>query len=289
MKNIHPKWLLLITLAIVWGSSFILMKKGLENLNAIQMGSLRIIFAALALLIIGFKELKRIPKHKWKYLILTACFGTLLPVYLFAFALTQIDGSVSAILNSLTPLNTLIIGALFFAVQFQKRQLYGVIIGFIGSFLIIYFGAENNPNQQYLYALLVIIASVCYATNVNLLKKHLSDVSPLSISVGNFSVLLVPAIVILFQTNFASISQEPQVISSLFYVAVLGVVGTGLANILFFKLIQMSSPIFASSVTYLIPVVAFVLGVYFYQESLHTLQLIGASIVLLGVYLSSKK
>ena len=289
MKNIHPKWLLLITLAIVWGSSFILMKKGLENLNAIQMGSLRIIFAALALLIIGFKELKRIPKHKWKYLILTACFGTLLPVYLFAFALTQIDGSVSAILNSLTPLNTLIIGALFFAVQFQKRQLYGVIIGFIGSFLIIYFGAENNPNQQYLYALLVIIASVCYATNVNLLKKHLSDVSPLSISVGNFSVLLVPAIVILFQTNFASISQEPQVISSLFYVAVLGVVGTGLANILFFKLIQMSSPIFASSVTYLIPVVAFVLGVYFCQESLHTLQLIGASIVLLGVYLSSKK
>lgn len=289
MKNIHPKWLLLITLAIVWGSSFILMKKGLENLNAIQMGSLRIIFATLALLIIGFKELKRIPKHKWKYLILTACFGTLLPVYLFAFALTQIDGSVSAILNSLTPLNTLIIGALFFAVQFQKRQLYGVIIGFIGSFLIIYFGAENNPNQQYLYALLVIIASVCYATNVNLLKKHLSDVSPLAISVGNFSVLLIPAIVILFQTNFASISQEPQVINSLFYVAVLGVVGTGLANIMFFKLIQMSSPIFASSVTYLIPVVAFVLGVYFYQESLHALQLIGASIVLLGVYLSSKK
>lgn len=289
MKNIHPKWLLLITLAVVWGSSFILMKKGLENLNAIQMGSLRIIFAALALLIIGFKELKRIPKHKWKYLILTACFGTLLPVYLFAYALTQIDGSVSAILNSLTPLNTLIIGALFFAVQFQKRQLYGVIIGFIGSFLIIYFGAENNPNQQYLYALLVIIASVCYATNVNLLKKHLSDVSPLAISVGNFSVLLVPAIVILFQTNFASICQEPQVINSLFYVAVLGVVGTGLANIMFFKLIQMSSPIFASSVTYLIPVVAFVLGVYFYQESLHALQLIGASIVLLGVYLSSKK
>lgn len=289
MKNIHPKWLLLITLAIVWGSSFILMKKGLENLNAIQMGSLRIIFATLALLIIGFKELKRIPKHKWKYLILTACFGTLLPVYLFAYALTQIDGSVSAILNSLTPLNTLIIGALFFAVQFQKRQLYGVIIGFIGSFLIIYFGAENNPNQQYLYALLVIIASVCYATNVNLLKKHLSDVSPLAISVGNFSVLLIPAIVILFQTNFASISQEPQVINSLFYVAVLGVVGTGLANIMFFKLIQMSSPIFASSVTYLIPVVAFVLGVYFYQESLHALQLIGASIVLLGVYLSSKK
>ena len=178
---------------------------------------------------------------------------------------------------------------MFFAVQFQKRQLYGVIIGFIGSFLIIYFGAENNPNQQYLYALLVIIASVCYATNVNLLKKHLSDVSPLAISVGNFSVLLVPAIVILFQTNFASICQEPQVINSLFYVAVLGVVGTGLANIMFFKLIQMSSPIFASSVTYLIPVVAFVLGVYFYQESLHALQLIGASIVLLGVYLSSKK
>mgnify|MGYP000047092588 CR=1 FL=1 len=289
MKNIHSKWILLLTLALVWGSSFILMQKGLESLSAVQMGSLRIIFAGVFLLLLGFKQLHKIPKHKWKYLVLTACFGTFFPVYLFAFALTQIDGSVSAILNSLTPLNTLIIGTVFFGVHFQKRQLYGVLIGFVGSFLIIYSGAENSPNQEYLYTVLVIIAAICYAVNVNLLKKHLSDVSPLAISAGNFAIMLVPAIIILSCTNFYTLYKEPQVVNSMGYILILAVIGTGLAKILFFKLIQMASPIFASSVTYLIPVVATVLGVYFYEETLENLQLIGAVIVLFGVYLSSKK
>ncbi|KAF2515784.1 EamA family transporter [Flavobacterium salilacus subsp. salilacus] len=288
MKSVHLKWYLLILLSLTWGSSFILIKRGLVGLTPFQLGSLRIIFSALFLLIIGFKSLKKIPKPKWKYLMLTALFGTFLPVYLFSVAQTEIHSSISAILNSLTPLGTLIIGAALFGVQFQKRQLFGVLIGLVGCTLLIFKGALDNPNQNYYYTLFVVVAATCYATNVNLIKKHLSDVSPLSITVGNFAVMLLPALVILFFSGFADVAAEPETLHAMFFVAILGLIGTALANIVFFKLIHISSPIFASSVTYMIPVVAFGWGL-FDNESLSLLQVLGAAIILLGVYFSSKK
>ncbi len=289
MQEKNQKWILLVTLAVVWGSSFVLIKEGLIGLSAIQAGSLRIIFAALFLITIGFKEIVKIPQHQWKYLVLTAIFGTLLPVYLFAFALTEIDGSVTSILNSLTPLNTLLISAFAFNLSFQRKQLWGVVIGFLGSFLFLYYGAQDNPSQNYLYAILVIIASVCYATNINLINKYLSDLKPKTITVGNFIILLIPATIVLFSTDFTTKASSEVVQRSLFFILILGIVGTAFANILFFKLIQVSSPIFASSVTYLIPIVAFTLGIFIYHEKINFMQVIGASIVLVGVYLSGRK
>jgi drug/metabolite transporter (DMT)-like permease len=123
---------------------------------------------------------------------------------------------------------------------------------------------------------------------VNLIKKHLSDVKPLSITTGNFTVMLIPALVVLFSTNFLGIVQLPATQHSMLFIMVLGIVGTGLANILFFKLIQMSSPIFASSVTYLIPIVAFFWGLLD-NEMLTPFQFFGAFIILVGVYLANKK
>lgn len=288
MQSKHLKWYLLIILSLTWGSSFILIKRGLVGLTPFQLGSLRIIFSALFLIIIGFNSLRKIPKPKWKYLALTALFGTFLPVYLFSIAQTEIHSSISAILNSLTPLGTLIIGAVAFGVQFQKRQLFGVLIGLVGCGLLIFKGALDNPNQNYYYTLFVVVAAMCYSVNVNLIKKHLSDVSPLSITVGNFTVILLPAIAILFSSGFADVAAEPETLHAMFFVAILGLVGTALANIIFFKLIHISSPIFASSVTYMIPVVAFGWGL-FDNESLSMLQVLGAAIILLGVYFSSKK
>lgn len=284
----QSKWFFLIPLALVWGSSFILMKRGLEGLTPIQLGSLRIIFAAVFLVIIGFKSIKQVQIRQWKFIVLTAFVGTFLPVYLFSFAQTQISSSVTAVLNALTPLNTLAIGALVFGIGFQKRQLVGVIIGFIGCTLLILHGAVNNPTQNYYYAVFVLIATICYGTNINLLKRYLLDLSPLSIVTGNFMVLFVPAVIILFFSGFADVIQVSQIQTSVFYVMILGVIGTGIANILFFKLIQISSPVFASSVTYLIPVVAFCWGILDH-ESISLVQLIGAAIVLTGVYLSSRK
>ncbi len=288
MNTKQLKWFFLIVLALIWGSSFILIKKGLVGLNPFQLGSLRMIFAAGFLLVIGFKSLPLIPLHQWKYIALTAMFGTFIPAYLFAIAQTQIDSSVSSILNSLTPLNTLILGALIFKLDFKRSQISGVIIGLIGSALLILNGAMHHPEQNYSYAVLVLIASLCYATNVNLIKRHLSDLSPLSISTGNFTVMLLPALIILYFSGFFEVIEIPKVQHSVIFIMILGIVGTGIANILFFKLIQMSSPVFATSVTYLIPVVAFFWGLLD-NEMLTPVQFIGAFIILIGVYLSSKK
>ena len=288
MKSKQLKWVYLMVLALVWGSSFILIKKGLIGLTALQLGSLRIIFAAVFLLLIGFKSLPKIPLHKWKFIALTSLFGTFIPAYLFAIAQTEIDSSVSSILNSLTPLNTLILGALVFGLQFKKNQIFGILIGLIGSALLILNGAIHHPEQNYYYAILVLIASICYAVNVNLIKKYLHDLSPLSITTGNFMVLFFPAFIILFFSGFFEVVHDVKVQESVLFIIILGVVGTGIANILFFKLIQMSSPVFATSVTYLIPVVAFCWGLLD-NEMLTPVQFLGAFIVLIGVYLSAKK
>ena len=288
MEPKQLKWVYLMVLALVWGSSFILIKKGLIGLTALQLGSLRIIFAAVFLLLIGFKSLSKIPMYKWKYIALTSLFGTFIPAYLFAIAQTEIDSSVSSILNSLTPLNTLILGALVFGLQFKRNQIFGILIGLIGSALLILNGAIHHPEQNYYYAILVLIASICYAVNVNLIKKYLHDLSPLSITTGNFMVLFFPAFIILFFSGFFEVVHDVTVQESVLFIIILGVVGTGIANILFFKLIQMSSPVFATSVTYSIPVVAFCWGLLD-NEMLTLVQFFGAFIILIGVYLSAKK
>ena len=288
MQSQQLKWTFLLLLSLIWGSSFILIKKGLVSLSALQVGSLRIIFAALFLLLIGFQTLKKIPKNKWKYIALTSLFGTFIPAFLFAIAQTQISSVISSVLNSLTPLNTLLLGAVAFGIPFRRTQVIGVCVGLIGCIILIVNGASVNTNQNYWYAGLVIIASICYATNVNLIQKHLRDLSPLTISTGNFSIMIIPATCILVLTGFFSEIGDYNLQVAAFYILILGVIGTGVANIIFFKLIQISSPVFATSVTYLIPVVAFFWG-FADGETLSMTQIFGAIIILIGVYLSAKK
>ena len=288
MKINPSKWILLTVLALIWGSSFILIKLGLAGLTVVQVASLRIVCAAIFLLSIGFKSVATIPRHYYKYIALTALFGTFIPAFLFSLAQTQINSSVTAILNSLTPLNTLLISVLIIGVPAQRNQLFGVFIGLIGCLILVYNGAINNPNQNYYYTILVIIASICYAINVNLIKKYLSGLSPLAIATGNFAVMLLPALILLFSTGFTNLIHMDNVQHSIFFIMLLGVIGTGIANIIFFRLIQISSPIFATSVTYLIPIVAFFWGLLD-NETLTFIQFLGASIILFGVYLSSKK
>ncbi len=288
MFSKHLKWILLFVLALIWGSSFILIKRGLIGLTPYQLGSLRIIFATLFLLIIGLKSITTIPHGKWKYIALTAFIGTFMPVYLFSIAETEISSSITAVLNSLTPLGALVIGVFAFGLQVQKRQIFGVIIGLVGSVLLILNGAANNPDQNYWYALLVVFAAFCYSLNINLIKRHLSDVKPLAITTGNFMVLVIPALIVLFSTNFVSVVGQPDVQHAMIYIAVLGIVGTGIANIIFFRLIHMSSPVFASSVTYMIPVVAFFWGILD-SELFTPIQYLGAVIIFVGIYLSAKK
>ncbi len=288
MKSFQIKWILLGLLALIWGSSFILIKKGLIGLTPFQLGSLRIIFCAVFLLVIGFKSLTEIPLHKWKYVAVTSLFGTFIPAYLFAIAETKVSSSICSILNSLTPLSTLLFGATFFGLDFKRSQLFGIIIGLAGTAILIFTGAENNTTENYFYTVFVIIATMCYATNVNLIKKYLSDVKPLSITTGNFLVMLLPALLILFFTDFSSKVHVESTQHAMIFVAILGIVGTGIANISFYRLIQISSPVFASSVTYLIPIVALGWGI-FDNERLTIFQIFGAAVVMVGIYLANKK
>ena len=288
MKSPQLKWIILIALALIWGSSFILIKKGLDGLNPFQLGSLRIIFCAVFLLIIGFNSLKAIALHQWKYIALTSLFGTFIPAYLFAIAQTKVSSSICSILNSLTPLNTLILGAIVFGLNFRRNQIFGIIIGLIGTVVLIFNGRAQGVSEDNSYSVFVLIATVCYATNVNLIKRYLSDMKPLSITTGNFLVMLLPAIFILYLTDFSAKMNLQVTQQAMFFVMILGIVGTGVANVIFYKLIQISTPIFASSVTYLIPIVACLWGILD-NEMLTSLQFLGAFIILIGVYLSSKK
>ncbi|WDF60287.1 DMT family transporter [Flavobacterium sp. KACC 22758] len=282
------KWAYLLVLSLIWGSSFILIKRGLVGLTAIQVGSFRIIFASLFLLIVGFKSLGKISRRQWKFVAVTSFFGTFTPAFLFAIAETEVDSSIVAILNSLTPLNTLVLGILIFGIQFQKRQVLGVFIGLLGCLLLVLSGDSAGGTQNYLYVLLVVIATLSYAINVNLIKKYLSDLNSLSITTGNFAILLIPALIILSITDFSQRMHLQEAQHSILFVMILGVLGTGIANVLFFKLIQISSPVFATSVTYLIPIVAFFWGLLD-NEMLTPIQFFGAFIILIGVYLSAKK
>ena len=282
------KWFLLLLLSLIWGSSFILIKRGLVGLNPFQLGALRIIFACLFMLAVGFKSLSTIPKAKWKYVAITSIFGNGLPVFLFAYAQTGIKSSVSGILNSLTPLYTLLLGVLLFGLSFVRNQVFGVLLGLTGCLFLVFFGKSATGETHYFHAFLVVIATVCYATNVNLIKRYLSEVSPLAITTGNFLTLLIPALVILFSTGFIEIATQPEVIHSTLFIIILGMVGTGIANILYYQLIQITSPLFASSVTYFIPIVAMSWGLLD-GETLNFMQIIGAGIILSAVYLASKK
>lgn len=288
MDTKQLKWIYLTILSLIWGSSFILIKKGLIGLSALQVGSFRIIFASLFLLLIGFKSLKKISRRQWKFVAVTSVFGTFIPAYLFAIAETEVNSSVVAILNSLTPLNTLVLGIIAFGITFQKRQVLGVVVGLVGCLLLVLSGNSAAAENNYLYLVLVVIATLSYAINVNLIKKYLHDLNSLSITTGNFAILLLPALLILSTTNISQKIHVANTQHSIMFVLILGVLGTGIANVVFFKLIQMSSPVFATSVTYLIPIVAFFWGLLD-NEMLTTIQFFGAFIILIGVYLSAKK
>ena len=288
--GIEKKWIYLIALSLIWGSSFILIKKSLLGLSPLQVGSLRIVFSSIIIFLIAFNRISNIPKNKWKWIAISAIIGTFFPAFLFAFAETQIDSAVASILNSLVPMNTVLIGFAVFKISTTKTQSLGVLIGFIGTCTLIISGAELNPDQNYLYSGLVIICSVLYAINVNLIKKHLFDVNAVSIAAGQFVVIFIPSIIVLFYSGFFNLdfTDNDLLFDSLIYVLLLSFFGTAMAKILFNRLIQISSPVFASSVTYSMLIVSVIWGVLD-GELFNFYQAVATILIIIGVYLSNKK
>lgn len=289
MGNNKLKWLYLAILSLIWGSSFILIKKGLVGLTDYQLGSARIVLTSIFLFSVGFKSLRQIEKRHWKWVAISGFISSFFPPFLFAMAQNEIDSAVASILNSIVPLNTVIVGATLFGIVSSRRQLVGVFIGLAGTLLLILTGAEFNPNQNYWYSILIIIATIGYALNVNIIKKYLSDISALAVTTGNFLFIFFPALVILYFTGFfETIFSSSEMQLAFMYVAILSLFGTAIAKVIFNKLVQIASPVFASSVTYTMPIVAVLWGVVD-GEFFSIWQLVAAGVILFGVYLGNKK
>ena len=290
MNTEQKKWLFLFLLALTWGSSFILIKKGLLGLSPLQLGSLRTVMSSLFIFIIGYKSLKTIQNHQWKWIVITGFLGTFFPSFLFAFAETEVDSGVVSILNYMVPLNTILIGLAVFKITSTKTQVFGVILGFIGASMLIFNSMELHPDQNYLYAGFVVLATVMYASSVNIIKYYLQDVKPIAIATGNFVAIVIPAVLVLSFSNFftAETFQNDTIYMSIGCVAILSLFGTVMAKIIFNTLIQLSSPVFASSVAYLMPLVALLWGLLD-GEVFGLNQGLASLLILLGVYLVNKK
>jgi len=290
MNQEQKKLVYLFILAFVWGSSFILIKKGLIGLSPLQLGSLRTVISSLFIFIIGYKTLKTILSHQWKWVILSGFIGTFLPAFLFAFAETEVDSGIVSILNALVPLNATLIGLAVFKIGSTKTQIFGVILGFIGASMLIFNSMELNPDQNYLYAGFVVLATLMYGFNVNIIKHYLQEVKPIAIATGNFVAIVIPALTVLIFSGFFNPKtfEHQSIYSSIGFVVILAVFGTVMAKIIFNNLIQISSPVFASSVTYLMPIVALLWGV-FDGERFGLDQGFASLLILCGIYLANKK
>jgi len=283
------KWGTLVILSLIWGSSYILIKKGLTGLTPIQLGSLRVIVTTIIIAPIGYQKIKHIPRQKMKWVALSAFVGSFFPAYLFAFAETEISSSITAVMVSLTPLFTLLISVFVFGEELLKKQVFGVLIGFTGIIVLI-----NNElfasSFNILYIMFIVLAAFCYAINANVLKYKLSNIPALGIVFMSFLFMFIPAFIILCFSDFpfSDFTSDPLIIESIIYIVILAVFGTAIAKVLYIKLLAISTPVFSVSTTYLMPVVAIFWGLLDGEEFKLT-QFTGTAIILLGVYLVTKK
>lgn len=280
-------WLILVLLSFVWGSSFILMKKGLISFSGIQVGSLRIAIAFLVFLPFALQRLKRIPKQKLKSIAAVGLVGSFLPAFLYAIAQTKLDSAPTGILNSLTPLTTYLWGIFVFGQEKNRTRFIGIGIGLIGAaILIIEPQAKLGINA---YALFVVLATIFYGLSANIAKKDLQDVKSRDITAVSFMFVGLPAIFILFSTDFLLVMNTDQhAWKSVGYIAILSIVGTAFALILFWKLIQRTDAIFGSLTTYIIPVVAIIWGLLD-GEQLYLHQYLGFFLIIFSVFLVKAK
>lgn len=289
MGDYQKKWFYLILLSLIWGSSFILIKKALVGFSPIQLGGLRIIFASLTLFVFGFRSMSKIQRADWKWLFIAGLTSSFFPPFLFAIAQTELDSGITSIFNSTVPLMTTLVGIALFGAIITGRQVLGVFIGLFGTAVLILTGMEFTPDQNYWYAVFIFLSALGYAFNINIIKRYLAHLGPLTITTASFGVAFIPAVIIMiFSGFFGEILHNVEMHNTIWYVLALAVLGTAWANILFNRLIHISSPVFAASVTYTIPLVAVLWG-FWDGESITLYQLLGGGIILFGVWLVNKK
>jgi drug/metabolite transporter (DMT)-like permease len=288
LNNKLVNWGIFIALSFIWGSSFILMKIGMETLSPYQVATIRILCAGLVLTPFAVDAFKKIQKNKMLLVLLSGLIGSFFPAYLFCIAETKIDSALAGILNALTPLFTIIVGVSFFQLIASKQKIIGVLVGFLGLCLL--FAAQQNISFENIsYAALVILATLLYGININMVGRHLKDAGSLNIASMAFVFLIIPCLVILYFTGYFSLElMSAPVLKSTVASIVLGLFGTAVATVIYYMLAKRAGSLFASTVTYGIPFVAVFWGLLG-GEHINLLQCFCMGIILLGVWLSNKK
>lgn len=287
-------YLTLLALAFVWGSSFILMRIGLRGFdgdpvfNSYQVAALRMFLAGLFLMPIAIKRVRHISKRHLGWCLAVGVFGNLIPAFLFTSAQTELDSSVAGILNSLTPVFALILAMAVFKVRFHYLQLIGLGLGLLGAIGLI---SLKDGSGAFLFwpSAKVVLATMCYAVSLNVIRNMLVGVHPVSIAAISLGMISIPCGMMLLGMDIGEVFERSAEAGAAFSaILVLSVVGTALAVILFNRLVAGTSVIFASSVTYIIPIFAAMWGVFF-DEHLQWMHLVYGLIILFGVYLINRK
>ena len=289
MNNNWGNWGLFVLLSIIWGSSFILMKLGLQGLSSFQVASIRIISAGLVLLPMAIVSLRVIPKKLMWYVFFSGTLGSLLPAYLFCMAEEKVDSGLVGVLNSLTPIFVIISGALFFQARGAFNKVLGIFIALAGSVLLFFFQPRFSEGHHLLQIMYVLLATAFYGYNVNMVHRHLRHIPSIRIAAVAMLLNSIPAAVVLFLTGYFNERLfTAEVLVATGYAAILGIFGTAIATVFFYMLLKRAGSIFASMVTYGIPIVALLWGVL-YGEEVGWKQVMGMAVILLGVWVANRK
>lgn len=266
-----------------------MMKEGLLHLSAFQVASLRIIFSGIVLFPAAIRHFKSIPKDKVLIIFLSGVLGSLLPAYLFCVAEMGIDGALAGTLNSLTPIFVIITGALFFSSKTSTNKILGICIAFTGSILLLLSKGNMQESQNLVYVSYVVLATIFYGFNVNMVHKHLHHIGPIQIASVALTLNAIPALIVLYFTGYFNLPlSDPGILYSTGHAALLGILGTAIASIIFYVLIKRAGAVFSSMVTYGIPIVANFWGII-YGEEVGLKQFGCLALILLGVYLANRK
>lgn len=279
---------ILMILAFIWGSSFILMKIGLKSFSPEQAGALRILFASLVLLPISLKQIKNLRRKDLKSLLIAGFIGSFFPAFLFMKAETRIDSSMAGMLNSLTPVFTLLVGMLFHKTALRWLQVMGLSLGLAGAMGLILSGDGFHFGVINSYALFIVLATIFYAISMNQIKSHLSHLTGVQVTSLSFLFIGPVALIYLLTTDLAPVVVQPGWPLHLLALATLGILGTALAMLLMNSLIRHSSAVSAASVTYVIPIFAIMWGLLDH-EKVTILHLVCMAFILAGVYLTNRK